>query len=399
MIKINQNKQTQFYMWILFLVTLIFFPPLPIGFAGANSSVSGAIFVVFAYILWIIIKKKDVDFGNGIPGILNLLFVFYLILHICYYTFIQKNMMVFLWETQWLIYFWFGISIINGSIKIVGKSKMVRLFILIMFVEACLAILTSFIGPIYEYRVGWYEGRYGISLYRALGTFGSANGLAGFLAFFSLIAMFCKKDWLPMNRYLILLIYLIALLLTQSKSGIMAFIIALGVTTIVRFFGTRTIRSYMFFCIVVCTIAISFLVFDNFMDLIKDDYGGRSHFTKHVIQQYLDNDIFIQLIGMGFRQTAFLNYETMGWVTAHNSYVSFLAEIGALGVLILGMIYIITLIKAVLTKNWPIVGGIVVITVHFYTETFIYGIHYSILLCFIMGMVFGRDKEYKIKGS
>lgn len=99
-----------------------------------------------------------------------------------------------------------------------------------------------------------------------------------------------------------------------------------------------------------------------------------------VWNRFVGANPLVWMFGLGFRQTAFVNQETLGWVTAHNSYVSMLAEIGVVGLGLLTWMWARTLRLAVRGRAWWIAGGCSALLAHFMTEGFLYGYQYVFLM-------------------
>ncbi|PAE38168.1 hypothetical protein [Bacillus sp. 7884-1] len=398
----QQNISITTYKWfIFFLVVSLFAPPIPIGISGTGSSVSFGIVIISFYIVWRILKQNALflspfkTYGFFVNGL-----VFFMIIHCLYYLAVMHKFTVFLYEIQWTVYF-LGLSLLYFDTRQNQElqNKLMKSTIFLHFLLAVTGFISSFSGPFYKYAVGWYEGRYGFNLYRAIGTSGSANGLAGTMAIFLIISIFAKKEWLPFKRWFLIFGFSLVLLLTQSKSGILAFVLGFGILAFIQFLFDfsfkKLFRLYSFFGILVSL----FYIFNKFITITINDGADRVNYIEHVLNQYGESNLLYKLFGLGFRQTAYLNTETLGWVTAHNSYVSFLAEIGIIGFgILIGMI-VISFILLLKKKLWSILGGLLVFLFHLYSEGFLYGSTYILYLVLFFNFAIFYNKLNKVTNS
>jgi O-antigen ligase len=386
------------YKWyVLFLAVALFAPPLPIGIGDSNSNVSLGIVVISLFILWRILKHNVELLAPYKPyGFFVNSLVVFMVIHSLYFLFMQK-FNVFLYEIQWVVYF-LGIALLffdtrnNQELQ----NKLIRITILLHFLLSITGIISSFTGPFYKYAVGWYEGRFGFNLFRAIGTTGSANGLAGAMAIFLIISIFAKKEWLPTKKSYLIFAFGLTLLLTQSKSGLLAFVLGFGLVVFIQFLFDFSLKKMLTLYFFLGSFAGLAYIFSTFIIITLDDRANRINYAENVLHQFGDSNFLYKLIGLGFRQTAYINPETLGWVTAHNSYVSFLAEIGIIGFgLIIGML-LISVLFLVKKKLWSMLGGLIVFLLHLYSEGFLYGSTYIFYLILFFCFALFYNKPQKI---
>src|SRR5581483_10111779 len=91
-----------------------------------------------------------------------------------------------------------------------------RMLLACLGVEAILAAISSFTGPMYDYVVLWYGPRFGTNVYRAVGTMDSTNSLGGLMAFGALVSFFAPKSLLPAPRIILAACLACAVVLSQS---------------------------------------------------------------------------------------------------------------------------------------------------------------------------------------
>lgn len=383
--------------WSLLWVVALFAPPIPLSFTPTSySKVSLAVLVCAVYLAW-----RSLILGRGIPLLGSSLkyflpaLVIYFIAHAVGFG-LNKGISILLMEGQWIIYFLAAFLLVWDMRFLPNlETIVIRRLLLFMSLEAAIAIITSFTGPIYSYVVGAYAPRLSIDIYRAVGTLEGANGLAGLLAFAAVLAAWSPKQYLPFRRMWLLSLLVVALLLTQSKSGISAFSIAnIAAVLLMHLKALVIYKMKIPYKILLTTVLISlvtatalFLYGPTIARVISEDYTERVQLTSRVWDQYWAGSLDELLFGFGFRQTAQITEDGTAWITSHNSYVSFWAELGIIGFLLLLGALITVLIAFVGKNRWYWVGGLVALLVHFSTEVFLYGYLYvmAIALLFALG--------------
>ncbi|MGE6683714.1 O-antigen ligase family protein [Paenisporosarcina sp. NPDC076907] len=388
---------TTYKFFVFYLIVSLFAPPIPIGIGNSDSFISFGIFVITLFIVWRTLKLKFEFLTPFKPyGFFVSSLVFFIIIHSLYFLLLVHNINVFLYEIQWIVYF-LGLALLIFDIfqNQELQNKLLKSTIFLHFLLGITGIISSFTGPFYSYAVGWYDGRYGFNVFRAIGTSGSANGLAGSMAIFLIITILSPKEWLPFKKTYLIFVFGLTLILTQSKSGFLAFLLGFGVLVFIQFlFNVSLKKLYNLYFLMGLFVGLIFLL-KNFISIAINDSSNRVNYTKHVLLQYEESNFLNKLFGLGFRQTAYINSETLGWVTAHNSYVSLLAEIGLIGFgLIIGII--ITSIFVLLKKKlWSILGGLLVYLFHLYSEGFLYGSTYIfyLMLFFSTALYYNKNTQ------
>lgn len=382
--------------WSLLWVVALFAPPVPLSFMStSDSKVSLAVLVCAVYLAWrsLILGRGIPLMGSSLKYILPAL-VIYFIAHAVGFG-LTKGISILLMEGQWIIYFLVAFLLVWDMRFLPNlEAILIRRLLLFMSLEAAIAIITSFTGPVYSYVIGAYAPRLSIDIYRAVGTLEGANSLAGLLAFAAVLAAWSPKQYLPFRRIWLLSLLVVALLLTQSKSGISAFLIAnIAVVLLVHLKALVIYKMKIPYKIPLATVLIFgvtatglFLHGPTITRAISEDYAERVQLTSRVWDQYLAGSLTELLFGFGFRQTAQITEDGTAWMTAHNSYVSFWAELGIVGFLLLLGALLTVLIAFVGRNRWYWVGALVALLIHFSTEVFLYGYLYVMVIALLFAL-------------
>ncbi len=368
------------------VVAVLFAPPLALGFTGARSSVSPAVVLAAAYLPWRFLRLRGrIPSGRTPYGLVTLAVTAYVALHALYYLAGERNLVVFLMEVQWAAYFAAFASVLFDLQRLPdARSRVVRSLLVLALVQAGLGMVSAFHGPIYDVGA-WYEDRFGLGVYRATGTLGSPNGFAGVMAVTGILATFERRAALPLSRLLTVAPLLVALFWSQSKSGWLAYLLAATVILVARFAGTASARDFLLALALGASLVFTLQTQEVWGELTRD-YTERVTFGEEVLEQYARAHPLRELFGVGFRQTARIDHDTHAWLTAHNSYLSLLAEIGAVGLLLLATVWATTLVEIARGRDWVMLGVLASILLHVYSEAFLYGNVYVLLMLLVLSL-------------
>ena len=380
--------------WSALWLAALFLPPIPLSFTPTSKSrVSAAVVVAAGYLFWrFLICRRGTPHVYSLYAFPSLLLASYLVGHAFVFG-LFKERYILLMEGQWVVYFLSSISMLWDMRHLRHMEKLlVRRWLLWISIEAVIGIATAFTGPVYGYIVGAYAPRFGLSIYRATGTFGSANGLAGFLSFAAILSLWLPTEFLPTKRIVISALLLGALAFTQSRSGMLSFVIG---NFAILFFAVwanvsgeaRKFPRQILVLAPTFTFAAAFVIMlwgGDLHRLIDTDYAFRWQLARSVLDRYMNGNVIDFVFGYGFRQTAYI--ADNAWFTAHNSYISFLAETGIAGFVALIAIFVITLTGLYNTHRWYWLGGVIGLLAHLATETFLYGYLYVMLISLTFGI-------------
>ncbi len=378
--------------WRLLVAAAILVPPIPLGFTETSSGVSVALPLSVAFLFWRALRS-----GGVLPNLLTpvgrtaIVVPLYLVIHGLFFLALRGLTLVFVLEAQWAIYFVaFLLCAYDVARAPDAVPAAIRFFLWTDLLASLAGLATTVTGPLLDYGTA-FDGRFGLSFYRATGTMQSANGLAGVLAFAAMVAWHAPRDWVPaprwrLGRALVVLVLAAGLVATQSKSGVGALAAGLVATTVARYIRRPTVRSLARVMMWSAGLAALLVFFHVVIQEVEFDLAGRTTFTADVWNRYASSSPLTLLFGFGFRQTAFVNRDTLGWVTAHNSYVSILAEIGAAGAALLALVWLRTLWWATKGRAWWVVAAQSAMLAHFFTEGFVYGYPYVLLSTMLFAM-------------
>jgi hypothetical protein len=273
-----------------------------------------------------------------------------------------------------------------------GVQQLGKALLACLGLESVLAAISSFTGPMYPYVVLWYGPRFGSNVYRAVGTTDSTNSLGGLMAFGALVCLFAPASMLPVRRPLLVTALTAAVILSQSKSAVLAVVIGFALITIVSIRWSlgrirdlvTTIGSQALALILVCVVFYFYggAVLDN----MSQDYADRTALTERSISMIMDFDWVQALFGVGFHGVDYINPSTGAWITAHNSYINLLADLGVCGFVLVISLFIVLTAAVLRSQEWHLLAGIVGLLLHFVTEAFIYAPMFVMTIGTLYGM-------------
>lgn len=186
--------------WWAIVTVAMLLPPVRLSFTGTMSGVSPALPLVMAYLVWWMMRLAFRPVKAPPGARISLLLSAYVFVHGTFVTWDAGAPLVFLMQAQWAVYLAaFALCAAAVTASEHSRGVAIRMVLVAALVEACLGFYTSAFGPLVDSGT-WYGSRFGLSFYRATGTFVSANGLAGFLAVCAVIVCFAPKHYLPIGR-------------------------------------------------------------------------------------------------------------------------------------------------------------------------------------------------------
>jgi O-antigen ligase len=375
------------YRWLVaILVAVLLAPPLSIDFTATRSVISPGLGLAVLYLPWRLVRLRGrLVAARTLYRAVIVAVVSYMTLHAIYYLVGERNWLVFLIEAQWATYL-AGFAAVVSDVQPLpnARNRVVRALLLILGCQAILGIVSSYVGPLVD-TGAWTAGRFGLAAYRATGTLGNPNAFAGVIAIGAVIALLHPRAGLPLPRVLLVPPFLVALLLSQSKSGWLSFLVSTALVLFGRFAVKGRARD-LALALGVAAVLTWGLNTDVVVNELSTDYVGRVQFGERVLERYERAQPSYQLFGLGFRQTAIIDPETRAWVTAHNSYLSFLAEIGLIGFLLVAALWAVAAWSTLRAWDWPVLGALCCMLLHLYSEAFLYGNVYILLMALILGL-------------
>jgi hypothetical protein len=364
--------------WIMMYAGALFLPPIPLGFtATARSKLLPGALVAVAYLIWrpIFCRAGIFNFST-VKRLLPLAIAFYVFGHAMYFVF-DGNYLVALMELQWLVYL-LAPLLMAWDVGPSNANYIVKALLACLGIESILAVISSFTGPMYGYVVLWYGPRFGTSVYRAVGTMDSTNSLGGLLAFGALACLFAPAAVLPVRRSFLVISLLAGVILSQSKSAFFSVLISFIVVSIVgsrwRLMTTRDLWTMIGSQTlgVILVSGVFYFYGDAVADNMSQDYVERTALSERVISQVAEFDWMQTLFGVGFHGVDYVNPSTGAWITAHNSYINLLADLGICGFILVISLFLVMVFTIVRNREWHMLAGVLGLFLHFVTEAFLY---------------------------
>ena len=381
-------SETAYKWWLALWISGLFMPRMPLPFMPGKSALSLAVPVGLLYVLWRLTRHDlGVPAPVRFPILIAHLIAAYFLLHAVYCG-LFAGRATMLMELQWVFFFVVSFFLVYDMRGLNDfKGRVTRSLVTLLFCEAVIAIPTAVLGPVYPQFVGAHGLRWFAS-YRAVGTLSSANSLAGLMAFGAVLALYAPRKELPANRALLAAVLIAALLLSQSKSGYGSIYAAVLVCTLLALaklialperFSPRKMLSLVTACLILVALGVAVLNV-NAVFLLEEDLAIRLQLTRGVQYSFETADLLTKSFGVGFRQTAQFNTTTGAWLTAHNSYIALLAEIGIIGLVLLSAILLAELAFFYKAGAMHWFAGVVIVIVHSTSECFLYAFLYVMLV-------------------
>ncbi len=387
----SASRPGAYWWWIAMYAGSLFLPPIPLTFTPtAHSKLLGGAIVAAAYLLWRpFFSHAGMYHFSNLRRLLPLALAFYVCAHAVYAVLIGNSIGALL-EVQWLLYLAVPLMM-TWDIGPAQGERVVRGLLVCLGIEAALAVISSFTGPMYEYVVLWYGPRFGASIYRAVGTTDSTNTLGGLMAFGALVCLFAPARALPIKRAPLLAVLLAAVVFSQSKSAFLSVVISLLVVSpfSIRPRARRAadwLRTLGLQVLALVSFSGVFYFYGSaVLDNMAQDYVDRTALSERVIAEIMKFDWGQALFGVGFHGVDYINPATGVWITAHDSYINLAADLGAVGFLLVASLLVVLLVRLVRQGQWHLVAGLLGLILHFFTEAFLY----TPLLVMTLGTLYG----------
>lgn len=386
--------------WIAMYAGALFLPPIPLGFTEtARSKLLPGAIVAVAYLIWRpIFCHEGIFHFSSLKRLLPVAIAFYVAAHALYFA-LEGSPLVALNELQWLVYL-IAPLLMAWDVGPSGANYIVKAMLACLGIEAVLAVISSFTGPMYEYVVLWYGPRFGTSVYRAVGTMDSTNSLGGLLAFGALACLFAPVSVLPVRRSLMVITLLAGVVLSQSKSAFFSVLISFVVISIVggrwRTMSTRELWTMIGSQILALLVVVGVFYFygDAVADNMSQDYTDRTALSERVISKIVEFDWIQTVFGVGFHGVDYVNPSTGAWITAHNSYINLLADLGVCGFVLVISLFVVMAVTIFRKQEWHLLAGLFGLFLHFVTEAFLY----APLFIMTIGTLYGVTCIYQRAG-
>ena len=384
--------------WIALYAGALFLPPIPLGFTPTSRSklLVGSL-VGVAYLMWRPIFSRRGSFDFSTPtSLLPLGLGFYMVFHLVYAA-LYGNVIGALIEAQWLMYLMAPL-LMMWDLGAAHQDRLTKALLACLAIESLFAIISSFTGPMYEYVVLWYAPRFGTNVYRAVGTMDSTNSLGGLMAFGALVCFLSPVKALPARRFLLLMGLLAAVVLSQSKSALFSVLISLAVVSIVslpwRLMRTpdllKTVASQAV-ALGLCA-GVFYFYGEAVLANMTKDYGDRTALGQRVITEIAKFDWPQILFGVGFHGVDYVEPSTGAWITAHNSYINLVADLGLCGSALVASLLAVLIAKLLRSRQWHLLAGLLGLLLHFVTEAFLYAPMFIMTLGTLYGLSCGHRR-------
>lgn len=384
-------------LWIIIWAVMLFAPSIMLGFTATQSKFSSASIIAAIYLAWRLLFRP-LPRLTGATGI-GLAMGVYLLIHGLVLTITTGKIIILLLEGQWVVYFLSGLLLTMDIVRIAtdvdwAGTTLIRLGL----ISSVLGDISLWTGPFYSYANN-YKPRWGIDLNRACGPFESPAILGGLVMITFVLAFFTAPvAGGVLRRQAGLAFMMVTLLLSMSKAAIVSGLAAtiLGVPIVARTAAKRRAAVAKLLYVAVFIGAIGYISSAYMIDvrgLIEDDAQSRGAVGLTILSDYAQDGVLEQLFGIGYRQSASIDPETGMWFPAHNSYISFLREIGIVGFLsICGFLfYCLVELRSRGYLNWAL--ALVALLLASYTAEYLYG-SFCVFFLGCVGAIADRLRQF-----
>jgi hypothetical protein len=375
----------------------LFLPPIPLDFTlTAHSKLLPGAFVAVAYLIWRpFFCRGGVFHFSTLKRLLPLAIGFYVFGHAMNFVF-EGNYLVALNELQWLVYL-IAPLLMAWDAGPPGANYIVKALIACLGIESILAVISSFTGPMYGYVVLWYGPRFGTGVFRAVGTMDSTNSLGGMMAFGALVCIFAPASVLPVRRALMMVGLLAGVIFSQSKSAFFSVPISSLVVCIAgrrwRRMGARDLLSVIGSLGLVLVLVGSLFYFygDAVADNMSRDYVERTSLSERVIVKIAEFDWLQTMFGVGFHGVDYVDPGSKAWITAHDSYINLLSDLGICGFVLVNCLFVVMVTTMLRDGQWHLLAGLLGFLLHFVTEAYLF----TPLFIMTLGTLYGLTCVYQ----
>lgn len=274
----------------------------------------------------------------------------------------------------------------------------------------CVGLLVSLVtGPIYPWQArGWHKFYDGVWIPRGHGFSDAANTAGGIAAVLVCFSMFLYRR--SPTRVALAALMVAGVLATLSRGAIAAFIAAIAfivfLAAVRPLLGAPVARVRMFAIrsgtlILFASLPLAAIVLQPVLEMVEPaakrlflDGEYRTQDIALRLDQWLGgaerwanrDSMVVQMFGAGFRSGGI--DEGGIYTTAHNAYVEALLDFGVVGLLLFGMLLMVTIVRFSAGFVQPLgrfaLAGLMVLIVHNGTEVFFWTPEMAVLLVLLM---------------
>lgn len=389
------------YGFFIFLTCLLIAPEVRIGDLFGLPGRANVSLGLVGLIIWALlsprhlIKIKRIFYYTPAYGLI--VFSAYALV----ISFISCNVISIVYASQFFVYGFLAFHMVSGYFKEATEhnqlSVIANIILSITIIVIFGTVFSFFFGPIYPQQAFWFARKVDdIWVQRAVGFIGNPNLAAAILLMLIPLSLSISGTGANKWRSGVILLGMLALLITISRSAILSGIIAFCIVVIIRCFRLfyigrirLKIIAFILLIIVIMLLIVCVLPFLNLNTKyllgvlsIGTDVGGigeRFAIWKSWFDTWKEVGLFHQLFGAGFRSgTEISIYGTFS--TPHNSYVEMLIDFGVFGLILFILPLIWTIFRAlarlIIYRQADVeifmLIGLLASAIHNMSETFFY---------------------------
>jgi hypothetical protein len=393
--------------FVLFLLLLLIAPRLPLAIPGLPPSTTLPLGIV-GLLAWAAVSPHHLDRMRR-PIMLPIpLMLVALSIYALFSSFLSGSLVSAGYSLQYFAYLFLGYFMLTGYVRrtvTLGETRvMFNILGFVFFIYTAGLLVSIWTGPIYAHQVSGFQLATGISevTFRATGFANGVNTAAATIMAFLCFVGFSSGRW----RNIGFLLVILGLLLTLSRSGLFAVVIAGILVLILRTVGTArtrfvTTRWFILPWVLIMSGLLYVMVFTPTFDVSGGDgvvstvlsrfsssgdygvtaaYEGRLRSWERGFNVWADGNLIEMVFGHGFRGTQQVAVASSAWATPHNSYIALLGDLGVIGLALLilplwmtiSMLAIRMMKKRDPTSESFAFAGMVALSVHSMTGLFLY---------------------------
>jgi O-antigen ligase len=407
----NKNILRDHIGFAIFLFLLLICPKIPIHLGGGSEKSSISLGFM-GYVIWFLMCPSYLFEFHKRKNILPFFFLIFFAFYVFLISLLSENLVSIIYALQFLFYVVFGSLFLNEYLlrSEMNNSMVIsfRILFSIIIIYNVGVIISIFTGPFYPHQTIFTFRPWGYMwIQQGVGFSESQNMAAELLIIFTaaFIYIYQAKKF---KKVILICLSLCALILTLSRSAIVAFSIAMIILSfieLIRIIFQRKIIKKILFNIVyfssgvflILTISVLFLYFINKPLLIAVlsgfglgenasfiiDLNTRLNLWVGGLDKLSTESIFSLIFGGGFRSSMGIVTETGAWFTFHNLFITILIEFGFVGFIIFISFLLIIFLKylnVILTERDIDISlsarfgfiSMLGITIHNFTGEFLY---------------------------
>jgi len=344
----------------LFMLLLLIAPKIPLHISGGSERSSVSLGIA-GLVLWYLAYPENLFCFPRISISHPLCWIILFAIYAFIVSLLSTNIISITYSLQYLLYAVIGTILMRRYARsfMNSNSRRSRSIFFVIAVIYTVGILISILtGPIYPYLVLQTQRQWaGLTIQQGVGFAENQNMAGPVVMFFAAacIYLYRGKLW---KKWILLILFLSALLATLSRGAIISFVLAMAfvycLNNLVPFIKRGNLKVSALKDIGFVVLALSFIVAavvlaacainKTFLiaiisgfglygqhSVVVRDLGSRADIWAWGIEKWASQGLLKMIFGGGFRSSMIVLADRGTWKDAHNVYITILGDFGIVG--------------------------------------------------------------------